>query len=455
MQWDRRKMGCTLVVAIVAGVATTTVTAEETGFDRRSVSRLRSAGLAVFATPFTKARGYGDGPVNASDPLVLGGRPTLQDNGTYLRVNGLDAQACAECHSLVSTTRGIVRLGIGGFGGISNAPMFMPRRIDPADESGAGFATFDGRLIVPPHLFGSGGVQLLAKEMTADLQALRRVAQEEVGEAVDLVSKGVSFGRIVARTDGTLDTSEIEGIDPDLVVRPFGRKGEFPSVHAFDLAALQFHLGIQPTEVVGEGVDADGDGVSNEISRDEVFALEAFITMLPRPRQWRLSRAGRRGSELFNEIGCEDCHRRLATTSRVLAYASPEVPTEPFANVHYEVDLGRASRFRTSSEGGLQIDLFSDLKRHDIGARLAESFHAASATQNREFVTAKLWGVGDSAPYLHDGRAQTLSEAIELHGGEAEPARDAFVNLRERDRADLLAFLGSLRLPQGSSAIGR
>ncbi len=65
------------------------------------------------------------------------------------------------------------------------------------------------------------------------------------------------------------------------------------------------------------------------------------------------------------------------------------------------------------------VPLFGDLKRHDMGDALAENFHLVDEQRNREFTTARLWGIADSGPYLHDGRATTLTEAIMLRGGEA------------------------------------
>ena len=63
-----------------------------------------------------------------------------------------------------------------------------------------------------------------------------------------------------------------------------------------------------------------------------------------------------------------------------------------------------------------------------MGAELSES---TGGGLDRWFTTARLWGVADSAPYLHDGRATTLADAIRMHGGEAEDARGAFVDLDE------------------------
>ena len=96
--------------------------------------------------------------------------------------------------------------------------------------------------------------------------------------------------------------------------------------------------------------------------------------------------------------------------------------------------------------------MFSDLKRHDMGADLAESLHGVSERRNREFITAKLWGVADTAPYLHDGRALTLNAAILMHGGEAQHVRDSYAALSVADRNAILSFLGTLRNPISPNA---
>ena len=75
--------------------------------------------------------------------------------------------------------------------------------------------------------------------------------------------------------------------------------------------------------------------------------------------------------------------------------------------------------------GAAQVDLYGDLKRHDMGAELAESIDE-KGTGASVFLTENLWGVGSTGPYLHDGRATTLAEAIALHGGEAASSRGRF-----------------------------
>ncbi len=135
----------------------------------------------------------------------------------------------------------------------------------------------------------------------------------------------------------------------------------------------------------------------------------------------------------------------LETKSPILTYSFPEVENDPSQNIYYSTDL-RATRpgFQSNGAGGIEVPLFSDLKRHDMGPGLCES---TGSDLDRFFITARLWGVADTAPYLHDGRAHTLQEAILLHGGEAQGPRDAFAALPVSGQQELLAFLMTLRTP--------
>jgi len=153
------------------------------------LQELRTMGLSVFSTPFNKQDGLGDGPSDgsAADPIAFADRPTLQGNGTFLRVNGLDAQSCNECHVFVRHSTRPPELGIGGVGGAATNAIIMPSLLDVADSSddrvrfrrghnpslplkADGVADYNGRFANPPFLFGGGGVELLGKEMTVDLQ---------------------------------------------------------------------------------------------------------------------------------------------------------------------------------------------------------------------------------------------------------------------------------------------
>jgi CxxC motif-containing protein (DUF1111 family) len=178
--------------------------------------------------------------------------------------------------------------------------------------------------------------------------------------------------------------------------------------------------------------------------------MEIFLTTQDRPIVKPQTKQTQNGYWRFNQLGCAYCHRpEMKTQSRKLHYSYPEIETEPYANIFYAVDLtGPPAFFETTPQGGLLLRIGSDFKRHDMGSDLVEDFHLADEKQNREFITARLWGVADTAPYLHDGRALTLNEAIAMHGGEAESARDAYLALSPNAKNQLLSFLGTLRNPR-------
>jgi len=414
-----------------------------------SLVDIRRAGLHMFTTPFNKADGYGDGPMDGAESARFpGNRPTI--NGTFLRVNGLDGQTCLECHSVIDASTSPPTLGIGGAGGSVTNAMAMPTLIGLDDpDFGTGLVPFNGRFINPPALHGAGAVELLAREMTADLKAIAAQATADPGVAYDLVTKGVDFGTIVADAAGNLDPSDVHGVDGDLIVKPFGRKGEFPTVRAFDTAALQFHFGMQPVEVVGIDNDVDGDGVANEVLVGELSAMHVFGTTLKRPYVEPLSSDGQRGFAVFIGVGCSSCHvPELQTDGTLLDYFLPGADT-PYRTVDLASDV---PGYDPAPGGGIRVPLFSDLKRHSLGTELAEDLDLVAPQVNEEFITARLWGLASTAPYMHSGQATTIGEAIEMHGGEAGQVRENYRDLSNDDKRALHTFLQCLRLPTDAVA---
>lgn len=104
--------------------------------------------------------------------------------------------------------------------------------------------------------------------------------------------------------------------------------------------------------------------------------------------------------------------------------------------------------------GKIDVPLYSDLKRHKMGNVLEEPItqktDGGQEIPENEFLTRPLWGVADTAPWMHDGRALTLTEAILMHkgtGSEANGSIAKFESLSDNDRLALRTFLSSLRLP--------
>jgi hypothetical protein len=427
------------------------------------------------------------------------------------RNGGPNAQSCADCHpgaalggagdgpglAVMNNVQDVV-----GARGIADPKNFLQRN--------------------PPHLFSPGAIQLLAEEITSDLLGIRSsaVAKACAGKTPvtsRLVSKGIDYGSITVSPDGCpnakVDTSRVKGVDPDLVVKPFGWKGVVAGLRLFNAAAFHNELGMTPTEFAGPGVDSDFDGVSDEILVEDVSAMTVYLAAQPRPttlleldglRRGLLQsgvRAARdtvqrfgfpsltaeqrtqiqRGDAKFSQIGCNECHiPTLETRGRIFAEPSkldgfrfdlgvdPAVkqmvdPARPLTfdltrdqpdNV---VTVGQQVAFRLGSlvakqGGGAIVRPFADFRRHDMGPKLAESIDQPEPANPRVvvpkqfFLTEPLWGVGGSAPYLHDGRASTIEEAIIEHGGEAQASRDRFRGLSKADQDDVLAFLNNLVL---------
>jgi CxxC motif-containing protein (DUF1111 family) len=144
-----------------------------------------------------------------------------------------------------------------------------------------------------------------------------------------------------------------------------------------------------------------------------------------------------RGEAAFAQAGCAECHRGDLVLRESTWVERSDTTDGPGVTVELLRD-GDAPR------GSGRVRLFSDLKRHDMGASLAERVDAPSGVPARVFLTRPLWGLAESAPYLHDGRASTIVEAIRAHDGEARAARDAFAALPAESRIDLEIFLRSL-----------
>ncbi|SRR6266404_4383080 len=170
-----------------------------------------------------------------------------------------------------------------------------------------------------------------------------------------------------------------------------------------------------------------------------------------------------RGEVRFAEIGCTDCHKpSLALNSR---FFSEPNPFNPPGNLRVQVvqhaytfDLTRdipKPRLEGTETGGATVRAFTDLKRHIICDDQDPFFRNERVIQNSvpvdQFITRKLWDVGNTAPYGHRGDLTTITEAILHHAGEGRPQRERFVALGKDQQADVIEFLKQLQvLPDGS-----
>jgi hypothetical protein len=386
-----------------------------------------------------------------------GGAAASAAAGPFRRVHGgafggPETISCTSCH------------WVGG-------PHGAGAETDNAFLTGDGARVASGDARNPQALLGLGVVQALAREMTAELQRQRRAlrAGEIGGGEVRLTAKGVDFG--ILRSDGgELDASGVRGVDADLVVKPFGWKGNFEEIADFASDALQVHIGIQSDELLergsaesygagGDAADRDADGVIGELRRGPFTALVAHLALLELPivaplvQKHQLGPAATgliaptttsfaedfaRGRRLFHAIGCAECHRpRLVLDSPLLAI-------DGLPPIDLAAQMREPALEYDEALGGYPVWLFSDLKRHDMGG-INEARHEQRGVARRDYMTPRLWGVADSAPYLHDGRAPSFDYAIAGHGGEGAASRAAFAALSMQEKGDLRVYLMSLR----------
>lgn len=455
------------------------------------------AGEKLFHTPFNGLDGVGVSRLPDGSKIP---RFSVAPAGGGVR-GMISSQSCGECHNMPSA---------------ASAGLASTNRV--GDPDGDGLPPFNTRSTTS--LFGDAIVQLLAQEITEELHSIREDAATEAAQKPGtrvqgrLVSKGIDYGTIVATADAagevSFDLTAIQGVDPDLVVRPIGWKGDGPTVRGPVVGASAGLMGMLAEELVWfppperpVDPDPDGDGVTRELSVGDVTAMTIYTAAQEVPQSLeRLAELGmvaapddatlaeiRRGQAVFEKAGCAACHMpevRLENTlfeeptlrgngnfyNRRLAEKDPGY--DPRHPVRFNILTdSQPPRAEAHPDGGAIVRLYGDLKRHRMGRHLADpAGPQPSSTANFEplsmdgelvlipatvFLTPELWGVGNTGPWLHDGRAGSLEEAILLHGeddppavgdpgrSEAQESRDAYAALPTEDRKALLTFLHSLR----------
>lgn len=191
------------------------------------------------------------------------------------------------------------------------------------------------------------------------------------------------------------------------------------------------NLGAEPNDVTR--VDGDKFNDPLEVMADWLM-FSLFTRFLDAPQPAALSPSAARGAQLFEEVGCSECH-------------VPSMRTRPAPRGPQSTVLA-----------GKTVRLFSDLVVHHMGANLADNVIQGDAGPD-QFRTAPLWGVGQRLFFLHDGRARDLQSAIRAHYSRASPPRGRdpaypaseanqvtvnYFRLTASQQQDVLDFLRSL-----------
>ncbi|HSE98536.1 MAG TPA: di-heme oxidoredictase family protein [Blastocatellia bacterium] len=349
-----------------------------------------------------------------------------------------EASSCATCHSTPA--------GSAGFG--------------PKQQN-----TFvSGNTIRTPDMFGAGLIEQLAREATEELRAAKAAGRPLI------TSNGVNYDQGLGVCDGC-------GINSDLVVRPFGRKGVEARARAFASRAAFLHMGLQTQDrfqcpegdrdgdgrcdgPVSSGLDPDGDGAADELTQGSLSLIEHYLINYPIPGRGPVTADVISGEATFKSIGCADCHRpemrvrqdpriehvtvfwndragRFEAERRLLFHLLDDGYRDPLR----ERTLARV----VPNRAPFMVPLYSDLKRHEMGPRMADKSDEDGVPKS-VFITRPLWGVGSYTAFLHDGSVSTVEEAILRHGGEADAARKRFERLPARKQSNIIRFLKSLIL---------
>jgi CxxC motif-containing protein (DUF1111 family) len=221
---------------------------------------------------------------------------------------------------------------------------------------------------------------------------------------------------------GRFNTSGNDG-----TITRFGWKAQNKSLTIFSGEAYNVEMGVTndvfPQEREEDAncatnplVESTTNLITGELSDVDQFTL--FMRFLAPPPPQPLNQTTSRGQQVFDAIGCTMCHTPQLRTGKNVSAALSQKP----------------------------VNLYSDLALHNMGQGLADGI-SQGAAQVDEFRTAPLWGLGDRLFFLHDGRSQDLTSAIQQHdsqGSEASQTVHNFTALSRDDKQTLLSFLQSL-----------
>ena len=256
-------------------------------------------------------------------------------------------------------------------------------------------------------LFGAGWIDLISDR--AIIKNARNRGLTEAVREMSLKFDGIPVGRVRHVAGG---------------VGKFGWKGQFARLEDFVAAACANELGLgTPTTEQAKPLTGPGRASEPDLDRKQFRALVSFVKTLPKPIEAEGDAVASHGKELFSTVGCAVCHVPnmggvKGVYSDFLLYTI-EDPPPPGGRNDY-------------SEPPVQLQLPA---RPD------------DEPKPSEWKTPALWGVADSAPYLHDGTAATLRDAIIRHRGEAKGVTKRYEELTPADQAAVIAFLGTLKAP--------
>ncbi len=370
-------------------------------------------------------------------------------------------------------------LGMGGFGfgGDPDSEMGIHRMLAQNEQNGGVFQNQVGAFLVtksqrnPTALFGAGLLDSIPDDVLVEQSKKRFPGHPDVAGRVSRLKNG-KIGK-------------------------FGWKAQTPSLDDFVLAACAVELGLEVPGHTQGGLPSKPEQKAKglDLTAEACASLTAYIRNLPKPDEVNTDHAPvKAGRELFAKIGCTNCHSQklgdvegmysdlllhdmgqdLGDTGQYGVFtpdsSDPEIEAEDPNGGIAQVEEGQQAVPTTAPATG---EIVTDIA---VAAPLnqAEFFNRQVQAQvmmggggmqvgfgpngiaprpkdgpasRQEWRTPPLWGMRDSGPYMHDGRAATLERAIALHGGEGTSSARMYFQLSHAERQKLQAFLKSLAAP--------
>ena len=330
-----------------------------------------------------------------------------------------NATSCAACHSVpaiggispMSEVRAGHRNEDGTFRPLDATGETLFHTFSLPDHACQPVLPLDTNVVarrMPVPLFGAGLLEAIPDEtLLALADPLDRNRDGSAGRASIIIDTATGERR-VGRFGWKAQVATLLTFSGDAYRNEMGITNDvFPAEFAYGISAAQLkHCDLSP--------DPE-DRVDPATGRRDIDNFADFMRFLAPIARGPIDDAVRDGERVFAAIGCAACH-------------VPALTTGPNVNPLFDRKV---------------VPLYSDLLLHRIGTGDGIKQTDSTATPD-EIKTPALWGLRLRRPFLHDGSAATVEDAINRHGGEAELARQGFRRLDERSLSTLAAFLRSL-----------
>ncbi|HEV3418439.1 MAG TPA: di-heme oxidoredictase family protein [Pirellulales bacterium] len=278
--------------------------------------------------------------------------------------------------------------------------------------------------------------------------------------AIDAISEKAIIDLAKQEKDKYPDVAGRPSKQKDGKIGRFGWKAQKPTLYEFAMTACAVELGLNVPghEQAALPLKPDYKAPGLDMNQAECDALVKYLKELPAPTQRKPASAQEAsyidaGHKKFQAVGCANCHvQKVGAADGIysdllLHEMGPELG-----------DIGDYGIFvRNAPEEDQQeqpVPQFVNPNNPEPQAKLSsDQLGKVVGAMRQEWRTPPLWGVRDSGPYLHDGRADTLEQAIAFHGGQASSAAVKFFQLKPEERQKVIAFLKSLTAPEQKIAM--